>query len=89
MSKLPNSVVISSTPAKNSGLVSSVDTGFWVDHNEPLEALAWALDKVHVVSPLASCMMAMNSFLFWTSDAVPDPGLDRCTKSMPCFTSLH
>lgn len=24
-----------------SGLVSSVDSGFFVDHNEPLEALAW------------------------------------------------
>ena len=25
-----------------SGLVSSADSGFWVDHTEPLEALAWA-----------------------------------------------
>ena len=29
-----------------SGLVSSVETGFWVDHTEPLEALAWARDLV-------------------------------------------
>jgi len=29
-----------------SGLVSSVDTGFWVDHTEPLEALAWAQEIV-------------------------------------------
>ena len=26
-------------PEDVSGLVSSVDTGFWVDHTEPLEAL--------------------------------------------------
>lgn len=36
------------------GLVSSVDTGFWVDHAEPLEALArardagdWPLGELH------------------------------------------
>lgn len=29
-----------------SGLVSSVDTGFWVDHAEPLEALKRARDRV-------------------------------------------
>jgi len=29
-----------------SGLVSSVDTGFWVDHTEPLGALGWAQDIV-------------------------------------------
>jgi hypothetical protein len=28
------------TPGDISGLVSSVDSGFFVDHNEPLEALA-------------------------------------------------
>lgn len=28
-----------------SGPVSSADTGFWVDHTEPLEALAWARKK--------------------------------------------
>jgi hypothetical protein len=28
-------------PWRPSGLVSCVDTGFFVDHNEPLEALAW------------------------------------------------
>ncbi len=28
-------------PGDTSGLVSSVDSGFFVDHNEPLEALAW------------------------------------------------
>ena len=33
-------------PEDTSGLVSSVDTGFWVDHTEPLEALAWARDIV-------------------------------------------
>jgi hypothetical protein len=29
------------TPSDTSGLVSSVDSGFFVDHAEPLEALAW------------------------------------------------
>ena len=29
-------------PEDASGLVSCVDTGFWVDHTEPLETLAWA-----------------------------------------------
>ena len=29
-----------------SGLVSSVDTDFWVDHTEPLEALAWVRDRM-------------------------------------------
>ena len=33
-------------PEDVSGLVSSVDTGFWVDHTEPLEALGWARDTV-------------------------------------------
>lgn len=33
-------------PEDASGLVSSVDTGFWVDHTEPIEALAWARDMV-------------------------------------------
>ncbi|KAL9117750.1 MAG: hypothetical protein Q9187_005709 [Circinaria calcarea] len=33
-------------PENASGLVSSVDTGFWVDHTEPLEALAWVRDMV-------------------------------------------
>lgn len=33
-------------PEDASGLVSSVDTGFWVDHTEPIEALAWARDIV-------------------------------------------
>ncbi|KAM0797692.1 hypothetical protein BDR22DRAFT_882065 [Usnea florida] len=32
-------------PEDASGLVSSVDTDFWVDHTEPLEALAWVRDK--------------------------------------------
>jgi hypothetical protein len=29
-----------------SGLVSSVDTGFFVDHEEPLEALAWVRESM-------------------------------------------
>lgn len=29
-----------------SGLVSSVDTDFWVDHKEPIEALAWIRDRM-------------------------------------------
>jgi hypothetical protein len=29
-----------------SGLVSSVDTGFFVDHEEPLEALAWVRESI-------------------------------------------
>ena len=28
-------------PADTSGMVSGVDTNFFVDHTEPLEALAW------------------------------------------------
>jgi hypothetical protein len=31
-------------PEDASGLVSAVNTDFWVDHTEPLEALAWARD---------------------------------------------
>jgi hypothetical protein len=31
-------------PEDASGLVSTVNTDFWVDHTEPLEALAWARD---------------------------------------------
>ncbi|KAL2039895.1 hypothetical protein N7G274_007298 [Stereocaulon virgatum] len=33
-------------PEDANGLVSSVDTGFWIDHTEPSEALAWARDMV-------------------------------------------
>jgi len=33
-------------PEDVSGLVSSVDTSFWVDHTEPLEALKWTRDSV-------------------------------------------
>ena len=33
-------------PEDASGLVSNVNTGFWVDHTEPLEALAWVRDMV-------------------------------------------
>ena len=33
-------------PEDVSGLVASVDSGFWVDHAEPLEALAWARNTV-------------------------------------------
>jgi len=33
-------------PEDVSGLVSSVDTGFWVNHTKPLEALKWARDTV-------------------------------------------
>lgn len=33
-------------PEDFSELVSSIDTGFWVDHTEPLEALGWARDTV-------------------------------------------
>jgi hypothetical protein len=29
-----------------SGLVSSVDSGFFVDHDEPLEALAWVRESM-------------------------------------------
>ena len=34
-------------PKDASGLVSSVDTGFWVDHTEPLEALAWTREMLN------------------------------------------
>ena len=30
----------------SSGLVSSVDTGFFVDHEEPLQALAWVRESM-------------------------------------------
>jgi len=33
-------------PVDASGLVSSVDTGFWIDHTEPLKALEWTRDMV-------------------------------------------
>lgn len=33
-------------PEDSSGLSSSVDVGFWVDHTEPLEALGWARNTV-------------------------------------------
>lgn len=33
-------------PSDTSGLVSSVDSGFFVDHNEPLEALAWVREEM-------------------------------------------
>lgn len=33
-------------PEDDSGLVSSVDTGFWIDHKEPLEALARARETI-------------------------------------------
>lgn len=33
-------------PGYTSGLVSTVDTGFWVDPTDPLEALAWARDNL-------------------------------------------
>lgn len=39
-------------PEDDSGLVSSVDTGFWIDHREPLEALARAREAIDW--PLAS-----------------------------------
>jgi hypothetical protein len=34
------------TPGDASGLVSSVDSGFFVDHAEPLEALAWVREDM-------------------------------------------
>lgn len=33
-------------PEDTSGLVSSVDTGFFVDHEEPLEALTWVRESM-------------------------------------------
>jgi hypothetical protein len=33
-------------PADSSGLVSCVDTGFFVDHEEPLEALRWVKENM-------------------------------------------
>lgn len=34
-------------PEDASGLVSSVDIGFWIDHQEPLEALARVRETIH------------------------------------------
>ena len=34
-------------PDDTSGLVSSVDSGFFVDHEEPLEALAWVRESLN------------------------------------------
>jgi hypothetical protein len=34
-------------PSDVSGLVSSVDAGFYVDHEEPLEALEWVRETAH------------------------------------------
>ena len=33
-------------PEDSSGLISSVDSGFLVDHTTPLEALGWARDSL-------------------------------------------
>ena len=33
-------------PGDTSGLVSSVNSGFFVDHHEPLEALAWVRQEM-------------------------------------------
>ncbi len=33
-------------PGDTSGLVSSADSEFFVDHNEPLEALAWVREEM-------------------------------------------
>jgi hypothetical protein len=33
-------------PHDDSGLISSVDTGFYVDHEEPLDALLWVRDSI-------------------------------------------
>ena len=41
--KLCGSVFI---PSDTSGLVSSVNSGFFVEHNEPLEALAWVQEEM-------------------------------------------
>ena len=34
------------SPEDTTGLVSSVDTKFFVDHTEPLEALAWVRERL-------------------------------------------
>jgi hypothetical protein len=34
------------SPGDTSGLVSCVDSGFFVDHTEPLEALAWVQEEM-------------------------------------------
>jgi hypothetical protein len=34
-------------PEDSSDLVSSVDTGFFVDHEEPLKALSWVQESTH------------------------------------------
>jgi hypothetical protein len=34
-------------PTDTSGLVCGVDTGFFVDHEEPLDALAWVQENMH------------------------------------------
>jgi hypothetical protein len=33
-------------PNDTSGLVSSVNSGFFVDHEEPLQALAWVKEDI-------------------------------------------
>jgi hypothetical protein len=60
-------------PDDTSGLVSSLDSGFFVDHNEPLEALAWVREEMDW--PLLNCLMDMNSSLFLKPDVVLDLGL--------------
>jgi hypothetical protein len=34
-------------PEDTNGVVSSVDTGFFVDHEEPLEALLWVRENMN------------------------------------------
>ncbi|KAH8731829.1 hypothetical protein GQ44DRAFT_603835, partial [Phaeosphaeriaceae sp. PMI808] len=45
-------------PEDSSGLVSSVDTNFFVDHEEPLEALTWV--KENKEWPLGHLLMVIN-----------------------------
>jgi len=52
-----------------SGLVSCVNTGFFVDHEEPLEALAWCESRS--TGLWVTFWMAMNSFLFFRPGVGP------------------
>lgn len=48
-------------PEDASGLVSSVDTGFWVDHTESLKALVWTRERMDW--PLGELLFG-HEFLF-------------------------
>ncbi len=54
-------------PEDASGLVSSVDTNFFVDHAEPLEALAWVQEEFD--GPLANYFLFLKARRPWSIES--------------------